>query len=149
MMMRMLEDAALRKTAAAVALIGSLAIASLSAQEGAPARAGSAAAPAGNTAPAGNPPAGNIATGKTLYIGKACYQCHGYEGQGAASLGGPRIGPNPIPYRRFIAYLRTPATEMPPYSTKVLSEQDVADIYAYLQARTVPPPVRDIPLLAQ
>jgi ubiquinol-cytochrome c reductase cytochrome c subunit len=137
----------LRKAAGAVALAGSLAVASLYAQEPGPGGAASAA-PATSAASA-RPPAGNVETGKKLYVGKACYQCHGYEGQGAASLGGPRIGPNPIPYPRFIAYLRTPAIEMPPYSTKVLSEQDVADIYAYLQARTVPPPVRDIPLLAQ
>ncbi|MES1256351.1 MAG: cytochrome c [Acidobacteriota bacterium] len=148
----------LGKAAAAAALVGSLAVAGVFAQgsgagEATPAAPAATAGPARNapaaSAPAGNAPAGNVETGRKLYVGKACYQCHGYEGQGAASLGGPRIGPNPIPYPRFIAYLRTPATEMPPYSSKVLSEQDVADIYAYLQARTVPPPVRDIPLLAQ
>ena len=141
MRMRMLENPTLNKTALAVVLAGSLTAGRLSAQEAAPAQADAAGAAAA--------PSGNVETGKKLYIGRACYQCHGYEGQGSASLGGPRIGPNPIPYRRFIAYVRTPATEMPPYSVKVLSDQDVADIYAYLQARTVPPPVRDIPLLAK
>ena len=121
-------------------LLASLAVAGLRAQEGAPAESAAGAVAA---------PAGNVETGKKLFVGKACYQCHGYEGQGSASLGGPRVGPNPIPYGRFVAYVRKPLTEMPPYSPKVLSEQELADIYAFLRARPMPPPVRDIPLLAK
>ena len=117
-----------------VVLTGVVSVAGLAAQ-------GSPAAPA--------TPAGNVEAGKAVFKAKACYECHGYEGQGAATLGGPRIAPDPIPYRRFIAYLRAPTGEMPPYSVKAMPDQEVADIYAYLQVRAVPPPVRDIPILAK
>jgi hypothetical protein len=36
---------------------------------------------------------------------------------------------------------------MPPYTTKVLSDSDLANIYAFLQSRPTPPPVESIPLL--
>jgi cytochrome c1 len=36
---------------------------------------------------------------------------------------------------------------MPPYTAKVVSDQDLADIYAFLQSVKQPPPVKDIPLL--
>ena len=37
---------------------------------------------------------------------------------------------------------------MPPYTDKVLSNQELADIYAFLQARPRPPAVDTIPQLA-
>jgi hypothetical protein len=36
---------------------------------------------------------------------------------------------------------------MPPYTAKVASDQDLADIYAYLKSFPTPPPAKDIPLL--
>jgi len=36
---------------------------------------------------------------------------------------------------------------MPPYTAKVVSDKDLADIYAFLQSAKQPPPVKDIPLL--
>jgi mono/diheme cytochrome c family protein len=36
---------------------------------------------------------------------------------------------------------------MPPYALKVLSDQDIADIYAWVQARPRPPAVTAIPQL--
>jgi cytochrome c1 len=38
---------------------------------------------------------------------------------------------------------------MPPYTAKVLSDQDLADIYAFLQGRARPPALNTIPLLAR
>jgi mono/diheme cytochrome c family protein len=90
-------------------------------------------------------PAGNADAGKKLYNAIGCYQCHGYEGQGGAA--GPRIAPRPIPYPAFSRYVRKPTNQMPPFTEKVLSEMDVAHIYAYLQSRPAPPPVANIPLL--
>jgi hypothetical protein len=37
---------------------------------------------------------------------------------------------------------------MPPYAEAVLSDQDLADIYAFLESRPVPRPASDIALLA-
>jgi len=112
----------------------------------APARTPTAQAPgAANAAPA--TPAGNAEKGKALFARNACYQCHGYEGQGGTA--GPRLGPNPIPFRGFVAYVRVPRGEMPPFTVKVMSDQELADVYAFLQARPRPPAVESIPLLAR
>lgn len=90
---------------------------------------------------------GRAAEGATLYKKVACYMCHVDEAQGGAN--GPRIGPDPIPFPRFVQYVRSPRGDMPPYSSKVLSDQDLADIYAFLQGRKKPPALSTIPLLAR
>jgi mono/diheme cytochrome c family protein len=105
------------------------------------------AAPSSQPAPAGvSAPPGRVEAGATIYRKTGCFQCHVNEGQGGAN--GPRIGPDPIPFARFVQYVRNPAGEMPPYTEKVLSTQDLADIYAFLQARPRPPAVSTIPQLA-
>ena len=38
---------------------------------------------------------------------------------------------------------------MPPYTAKVVSDTDMANIYAYVQSRTAPPAVQSIPLLRE
>jgi ubiquinol-cytochrome c reductase cytochrome c subunit len=95
-----------------------------------------------------NAPAGNAATGKTLFAKIGCYQCHGREAQGATATG-PRLGPGPIAYNRFVSYIRKPTGDMPPYTAKIVTEQQAADIYAFLQSLPKPPAVQDIPLLRQ
>ena len=90
-------------------------------------------------------PAGRVEPGGILYRRVGCYQCHSDEGQG--SVHGPRLGPNPVPYARFSSYVRGPAAQMPPYTAVVLSDQDLADIYAFLASRPRPPAVETIPLL--
>jgi mono/diheme cytochrome c family protein len=84
--------------------------------------------------------------GAALYKKNGCYECHVNDAQGGPQ--GPRLGPNPIPLPRFVAYVRNPTGDMPPFTAKVISDQDLASIYAFLQARPTPPPVKDIPLLA-
>lgn len=92
---------------------------------------------------------GNKENGKKLFHNDGCYECHGTEGQGAAEVTGPRIGPPQIPFEGFSAYLRHPTGQMPPYTSKVVSDQDLADIYAFLESRPKAPPAKDIPLLNQ
>ena len=84
--------------------------------------------------------------GAALYRKNGCYECHVNDAQGGPQ--GPRLGPNPIPLPRFVAYVRNPTGDMPPFTAKVISDQDLASIYAFLQSRPTPPPVKDIPLLA-
>ena len=88
-------------------------------------------------------PAGDAERGKQLFIKTGCYQCHGYEAQGAST--GPRLGPEPIPFTRFTAYLRKPTGDMPPYTAKVMSDAQLADIYAFVSARQKPTPRRFAP----
>jgi mono/diheme cytochrome c family protein len=114
--------------------------------QGAGAAAGNKpAAPAAQTTTAAAP-AGNAENGKRLFLGAGCYQCHDREGQGGNGTG-PRLAPNPIAFTAFVHQCRQPAVEMPPYTAKVISDAELADIYAYLQSIPKPPAASSIPLL--
>jgi ubiquinol-cytochrome c reductase cytochrome c subunit len=95
-----------------------------------------------------SPPRGSAENGKALFMKIGCYQCHGREGQGSTATG-PRLNQNPITYTRFVTYIRKPSGEMPPYTAKVVSEQQAADLFAFLQSLPKPPAVESIPLLKQ
>ena len=108
----------------------------LGAQTTAPAPPPSAAAAA---------PKGDEANGRKLFESYGCYQCHNLAAQGGAA--GPRLAPRPIAFAAFSKYVRQPAADMPPYTVKVVSDQELADIYAFLMAIPQPPPIDSIPLL--
>ncbi len=75
------------------------------------------------------------ARGRQTYVRVGCYECHGYEAQGGA---GPRLAPAPIPLEALRAFVRGTTGEMPAYRQNVLSDADLADIYAFLT--TIRPP---------
>ena len=89
-------------------------------------------------------PKGNAASGKELFESKGCYSCHGYVGQGSRE--GPRLTP-PTAYAAFVLQLREPRAIMPPYKEALVSDREVADIYAYLAALPKPPDPKTVPLL--
>src|ERR1041385_636568 len=93
---------------------------------------------------ASDAPAGNAENGKKLYAQYGCYQCHGYAAQGGV---GPRLAPRPLVFAAFSKYVRQPSGEMPPYTEKVVSNSQLADVYAFLRSVPQPPPVDSIPLL--
>jgi mono/diheme cytochrome c family protein len=97
--------------------------------------------------PAGSAPAGNVQNGKKNFTSNGCYECHGLQGQGATQTGAPRIGPPILSLESFMSYVRHPANQMPPYTSKAISDQDLTDIYAYLKSIPLPPKGKDIPLL--
>jgi len=90
---------------------------------------------------------GNAENGKKLFAAYGCYECHGRQGGGAAT--GPRIGPPAITLAAVLRYVRAPTGQMPPYTAKVVSDQDLADIYSFLKSFPTPQPAKDIPLLNQ
>jgi ubiquinol-cytochrome c reductase cytochrome c subunit len=94
------------------------------------------------TAPA--QPAGDAAHGKAVFINDGCSECHSSGAQGGT---GPHLAPNPLPAAAIAAYVRHPAGVMPPYSEKVLSNSDIADIHAYLLSIPAPPKLNTIPEL--
>ena len=85
--------------------------------------------------------------GKTLFAKYGCYECHGTKGQGTTA--GARLAPKPIALAALIAYVRQPKGQMPPYTGKVVSDAELADIRAYLASIPEPPPAKNIPLLNQ
>ncbi len=89
---------------------------------------------------------GNAELGKQLFKKYGCYECHGSHGQ-IASRSGPALAPDLIPFDAFAAYVREPKGSMPPYVEKVVSQKDLADIYAFLQTTPHPPAAKTIPIL--
>jgi ubiquinol-cytochrome c reductase cytochrome c subunit len=93
-----------------------------------------------------NSAAGNAENGQKIYVKDGCYECHGRAGQGSR-LSGPKIGPQPVPFPTFVEYVRAPQGQMPPYTSKVLSDTELADIYAFLKSLPLPPDPKSIPVL--
>jgi ubiquinol-cytochrome c reductase cytochrome c subunit len=89
-------------------------------------------------------PNGNMANGKKLFETIGCFECHGYAGQGGGA--GPKLI-SPPAWEAFILQVRTPRNVMPPFTAKVLSDQQIADIYAYVQTFPKPPDPKTILLL--
>jgi mono/diheme cytochrome c family protein len=84
--------------------------------------------------------------GKRLFMTYYCYSCHGTEGHGGA---GPRLIARATP-DALIRYVRKPTGgNMPPYTTKVISDQDLIDIHAYLRSVPPSPQAKSLPLLQQ
>ena len=68
----------------------------------------------------------------------------GQAGQGGAA--GPKLI-DPPAWEAFILQLRTPRQQMPPYTTRVLSDQQAADIYAHIKTFPLPADPATIPML--
>ena len=92
-------------------------------------------------------PQGDAARGKGLFMGKLCDSCHGSAGQGIRY--GPRLAPGVFPWEGFEAQVRHPRAVMPRYPEKEVSNQELADIYAYLASIKRGPSAKDIPLLRE
>ena len=108
-------------------------------------------APAASAQDAGR---GDPVKGKAAYLKARCDACHGTMGQGAP---GPRLAPKPIAAAAFTSFVRkgklaNPRANrywsgMPPYSSKFISDAELADIYAYMAGIAEPPAAGGIPLL--
>jgi mono/diheme cytochrome c family protein len=93
-------------------------------------------------------PPGDAAAGKRIYLSTGCFYCHGSSGQGGAYNGtAPVLAKTAMPFMGFMFQLRTPSSEMPAYVESVMPDQQVADIYAFLQALPGRREVKDIPIL--
>jgi mono/diheme cytochrome c family protein len=109
----------------------------------------------GCTAAAAQSPAGDASRGKDMFGKKyMCYTCHGWDGHGGsgAILSGLKLN-----QAGFTSYVRAggsagrigAAGRMPAYSAKVLPDQELADIFAYVKTLRESPAAKDIPLLNQ
>ena len=90
---------------------------------------------------------GDAERGAALFTDYTCYGCHGYTGETGR---GPRLNPPRLRQAQFIGYLRNPPNprQMPPYRQAEVSDQKLADIYAFLESLTsASPDAEDIPVL--
>jgi ubiquinol-cytochrome c reductase cytochrome c subunit len=88
---------------------------------------------------------GNADKGKDVYRRYSCWACHGYSGNGGGAV--PLV-PMKLPLAGFTAIVRNPPT-MPPYTAKVLTDAQLADVWAYVKTLPESPPAKSIPLLNQ
>ena len=93
-------------------------------------------------------PAGDAAKGKRIYLADGCFTCHGRSGQGGAYNGpAPFLAKTQMPFDGFKGQLRAPSNDMPAYSDAVMSDQEIADIYAFVQSLPGRREVKDITIL--
>src|SRR5215471_15698283 len=93
-------------------------------------------------------PSGDAAKGKRIYLADGCFTCHGRSGQGGAYNGPtPILAHTALPFEGFKGQIRNPINDMPAYSNAILTDQDVADIYAFVQSLPGPRSPRDFPVL--
>ena len=90
---------------------------------------------------------GDVENGKRLFMKQNCYYCHGTGGQGGRD--GARIAQIGLNAQGLIRYVRKPAGAMPAFSDKMISDQELTDIYAYLKSLPQAKAPKDIPLLEQ
>jgi mono/diheme cytochrome c family protein len=83
--------------------------------------------------------------GKIAFLKHGCWQCHGLEGQGSiATSNGAVLAPDPLPFEAFASFVRSTNRSMPAYREAILSNADLADIYAFLQLIPETPNYRNI-----
>lgn len=95
---------------------------------------------------------GDAERGFEQYVAFGCYSCHGYSGQTGQT--GVLLAPPRFPQDVFSSYVRNPPKisdyvfAMPAYVGADVTDQVLADIYAYLKSRPgTSPPLEDIELL--
>lgn len=98
------------------------------------------------TVGAGSLRAADSMNGARLFLADGCYACHGTTGAGGG-VAGPKLAPDTLPVEAFLAKLRHPSGRMPVYGATVLSDDEVADIVAYLSSLPPGIPASQIPLL--
>lgn len=97
---------------------------------------------------------GDLENGKERFLALQCWACHGYTGETGP---GPVLNPPRFNQAAFIAYVRRPSGmqlspgpqgTMPPYAGPDVTDQDLADIHAWLVSLpSTSPAAETIPLL--
>jgi len=85
---------------------------------------------------------GNAANGQSLFFEMGCNVCHGDRGEG---LVGPTIAMTVVPLDRVITQYREPLEAMTAFPPDQVSDEEIADIYAWLQTVPRPPDADVIP----
>jgi mono/diheme cytochrome c family protein len=92
--------------------------------------------PVANVKPKSDSTSGNRAdNGKQLFASAGCAGCHGPSAKGAA---GPPLAPPSLPLPEFLKFVRKPPGTMIPFSKDQVSDDQLADIYSFLQSLAQP-----------
>jgi mono/diheme cytochrome c family protein len=93
---------------------------------------------------AGELKAQDVENGKRLFLRNGCWECHNYNGSGGRQ--GVRLAQIKLTAQGFVNYVRKPR-QMTPYSPKIMSDQELLDVYAYIKSFPEPPPLSSVPIL--
>ena len=94
-------------------------------------------------------PAGDAANGAKVYVAVGCFTCHGRSGQGGNfNYATPVLAKIQWPVEALRAFLRVGVNDMPAYAKEVLSDQQIADVHAFLRSLPGPRAPADIVQLA-
>jgi mono/diheme cytochrome c family protein len=93
------------------------------------------------------PSTGNADNGKRLFTRDGCWECHGYAGQGGRD--GARLADTALTTAQLTRYVRRPTGAMPAYIDRVITDQELSDIWAYLKSMPTPKLAKDIPMLSE
>ena len=75
---------------------------------------------------------GDPVAGRKVWDRAGCWTCHGYAAQGGLETG-PALTGKPYPPEVFLQIVRRPYGVMPPYTSEMLSDDEVRDILAYVR----------------
>jgi len=110
--------------------------------------AAAAFAVCGSVALAQDAPPGDAGNGKRVYLATGCFTCHGRAGQGGAYNGpAPALARSAVPFEGFKMQIRNPSKDMPAYSEPVMTDGEIADIYAFVQTLPGPRNPKEITIL--
>jgi len=101
------------------------------------------------SAQAQDTPSGNVDVGKATYLKYNCFTCHGRVGQGGGyNTPVPSLAKTELPFEGFKFQLRNPSRDMPAYAEMVMTDKDIADVYAFVRSLPGRRDPKEIPLLA-
>jgi mono/diheme cytochrome c family protein len=86
----------------------------------------------------------DVENGTRIYLRNGCWECHNYNGSGGRQ--GVRLSQIKLTAQGFVNYVRKPR-QMTPYGPKIMSDQDLQDVYAYIKSFPEPPPLSSVPIL--
>jgi mono/diheme cytochrome c family protein len=93
-------------------------------------------------------PHGDATNGQRIYLAVGCFTCHGRSGQGGAFNGpAPILASTALPFDGFKGQIRDPSNDMPAFSDAVLSDKDIADIFAFVKSLPGPRSPKDVTIL--
>ena len=97
-----------------------------------------------------SPPTGDAARGKQTYLNVDCYACHGRVGEGGNFMyPAPPLAGLDMPAEALQDFLRAAPNDMPSYAPTILTNDDIANIAAFLRSLPGRRDPKDFPLLNQ
>lgn len=77
---------------------------------------------------------GDVVTGAVVWENQNCMVCHGEDALGAEGSLNVAIAGTPLTFEEFVNTVRRGPADMPAYTSRLISDEDLAHLYAWLQS---------------